>query len=158
RDLSPREREALVRYRRQLERGPHTTAAPDIVDAVRSIGERRAKALCADSVDRAKEALERDDLDAARFFVADASRLPKCDAQPDATRERLAKALAKRAARTEAARWPADDLRQPEGEERADYEAVADATVLADPAVMMEASQRFTRRHPDSDWVPGATL
>jgi hypothetical protein len=160
RDLSPREREALVRYRRQLERDPHTTAAPDIIDAAREIGTRRAKALCADSADRAKQALEQDDLDAARFFVADAARLPGCEDQnklPE-MREKLAAALAKRAARLEAARWPADDLRHPPDDEYGDYEALAGATVLADPAGMMAAAQRFTQRHPDSDWAPGATL
>lgn len=157
-DLSPREREALVRYRRQLARDPHTTAAPEIADAIRGIHARRAKAQCTDAAERAAAALEAGDLDRARFFVGSAARSPDCDDEIAATRGDLAPALAARARREEAARWPADELEHPPVDERADYEAMAAATVLARPSMMMEAAQRFAADHPDSPHAPAATL
>ncbi len=157
-DLSPREREALVRYRRQLAKDPNTMAAPDIIDTVRSINAKRTEAVCKDTVAAAEKALDANDLDAARFYVESAGRLSGCDDKVAKIREKVSKALAIRSTRTEAARWPADDLELPEADERVDYEAVATATVLRDPAGMMEAAQRFAQRHDDSDHDRSVTL
>jgi hypothetical protein len=157
-DLSPREREALVRYRRQLSRDPDTAATPDILDAVREINARRNTALCADTVTAARKAFDDEDLDRAQFYVMSASALDGCDDRIAKTRERVAAALARREAETEAARWPADDLRLPTGEERDAYQGLAAATVLGDPARMMTAAQAFAQRYPDSDHHPAAVL
>jgi len=157
-ELSPREREALVRYRRQLARDPNTTDAADIVDAAREINARHVATLCKDTVTLATKALADGDLDRARFYVDSAGRLPGCEDRVATTRERVAAALAAREARAEAARWPADDLELPSGDEHDDYAALVSATALGDPAGIMAAAQRFTQRHPDSDNSDGATL
>ena len=157
-DLSPREREALVRYRRQLARDPNTTAAPDILEVVRDINARRNKALCADTVSQAKRALDGGDLDRARFFVASADGLDGCHDATERVGERLQTALAASRKLAEAARWPADDVTPPGGDERDAYGAVAVATVLGDPARMMSTAQAFTERYPDSPQRAPVTL
>src|SRR4030095_11491181 len=74
-DLSPREREALVRYRRQLSRDANTTARQEIIDVVREINARRNTAVCTDTVKAADKAFDDDDLDRARFYVGSAVAL-----------------------------------------------------------------------------------
>jgi hypothetical protein len=157
-DLSPREREALVRYRRQLSRDPQTTATPEIRDLVHEINARKNTAVCADTVRAAERADDAGDLDAARFYVASAAGLEGCEEKSAKIRERVATALARRETATEAARWPADDLQQPPDEERDAYRALVTATVLGDPARMMTAAQAFVHRYPDSDHHDAATL
>jgi tetratricopeptide (TPR) repeat protein len=157
-DLSPTEREALVRYRRGLARDADTPDAPAIAATARGIDARRAAALCAGAVDAARQALDAGDLDRARYFVAREARALDCAGAIDDVRERLARALAARAARDEAARWPADDAPRPTEEERPDHDALVAAVALADPGGMMADAQRFLRQHPDSDLADGATL
>lgn len=158
-DLSSREREALVRYRRQLARDANTTAAPEISQVVREINTRRNATACTDTVTAAKNALDDDDdLDRARFYLKSADALDGCGDRADKVRDKIATALAHRDAVSEAARWPADDLELPPDPERDAYHALAAATALADPARMMATAQAFTQRNPDSDHAPGATL
>jgi hypothetical protein len=157
-DLSSREREALVRYRRQLSKDANTTAAPEIVEVIREINVRRNTKLCADTVAVAETALDHEELDRARFYVTSATALDGCEKSTEKVREQVATALAVRETRTEAARWPADDLVPPTGTELEAYGALAAATVLADPAAMMAAAQAFVQRHPKSDHRPAATL
>lgn len=157
--LSPREREALVRYRTLIERDGRTSDAPEIVQEVQALGAKRAAALCKETVDRGTQALDADDLDAARFHLTRAQRLPDCADRTKKPQERLAETLAKRAAAEEAALWPADDLILPAGSlEADDYEALARTTVLGEPDAMMAAAQRFTQSHPHSGLSPGARL
>src|SRR5262249_58554893 len=59
--LSPREREALVRYRTLIERDARTNDAPEIVQQVQALGAKRAAALCKDTVDLGTQALDADD-------------------------------------------------------------------------------------------------
>jgi hypothetical protein len=157
-DLSTREREALVRYRRQLSRDANTTASSEIRDVVRQINARRNVAVCKDTVTAAERAFDDDDLDRARFYVGSAAALDGCEDRIEKIREKVATALARRETAIEAARWPADDLEQPPDDERAAYYDVVLATVLGEPARMMTASQAFVQRHPDSDHRPAATL
>jgi len=157
--LSPREREALVRYRTLIERDARTNDAPEIVQQVQALGAKRAAALCKDTVDLGTQALDADDLDTARFQLTRAQRLPDCADRAAKPQERLAEMLAKRAAAEEAALWPADDAIAPaDSLEASDYEALARATVLGDPGAMMAAAQRFQQSHPDSELSPGARL
>ena len=159
-DLSSREREALVRYRRQLSRDANTTATPDILEVVRDINTRRNANLCADTVKGVRDALEGDEIDEdrARFFLASADALDGCRERADGVRDKVAIALARRDALATAARWPVDDLVQPSGAAREPYYDLAVATVLADPARMMAAAQAFAHRQPDSVHAPAATL
>ncbi len=157
--LSPREREALVRYRTLIERDARTSDAPEIVAEVQALGVKRAAALCRDTIDRGTHALDADDLDAARFHLTRAQRLPDCADRARKPQERLAETLAKRATAEEAALWPADHVILPAGGlEAEDYEALARATVLGEPDAMMAAAQRFKQTHPDSGLSPGALL
>src|SRR5262249_30239389 len=66
--LSPREREALVRYRTMIAQDGRTSDAPEIVRQVQALGAKRAAALCDDTISSGKEALSAEDLDAARFY------------------------------------------------------------------------------------------
>jgi hypothetical protein len=157
-DLSPREREALVRYRRQLARDPNTTATPEIVDVVREINVRRNATVCADTVAAVRRALDDQDPDRARFYLTSADGLDGCGERADEVREPVAAALAHREAEAEAARWPADDVVPPGGVERDDYQALAVATVLGEPAAMIAAGNGFTQRHPKSAHDDAATL
>ncbi len=157
--LSAREREALVRYRTLIERDARTGDAPEIVAEVQALGAKRAATLCKETVSSGTRALEDGDLDAARFYLTRAQRLPDCAERVTKPQERLAEALATRAAAEEAALWPADEPILPAGSlEADDYEALARATVLGEPAAMMAAAQRFQRSHPDSGLSPGARL
>jgi hypothetical protein len=157
-DLSPREREALVRYRRQLSRDTNTTASPEILDVVREINVRRNVAVCADTVTAAERAFKDDDLDRARFYVGSAVALDGCEERVAKIRERVATELARRESAIDAAHWPADDLEQPPADEREAYHALAAATVRGEAAGMMTAAQSFVQRYPDSDHRPAATL
>lgn len=157
-DLSPREREALVRYRRQLSRDADTTATPEIRDVIHEINARRNTAVCTETLAAAEKALDAEDLDRARFYVESALALDGCEERVAKVRDRVVAALAHRDATAEAARWPADDLEQPEGEERDPYHALARATVLGESAGMMTAAQSFVQRYPDSDHRAAATL
>ena len=58
----------------------------------------------------------------------------------------------------EAARWPADDVTPPGGDDRAAYRDVTVATVLGDPAHMMSSAQAFTERYPESPQHAPVTL
>src|SRR5262249_43695860 len=106
----------------------------------------------------ADKAFDADDLDRARFYVGSALALDGCEERVAKMRDRVVAGLAHRDAVFEAARWPADDLVQPEGEERDAYHALARATVLGEPADMMTAAQSFVQRYPDSDHRAAATL
>src|SRR5262249_22036251 len=132
--------------------------ATEIADIARRIGARRATALCTDTVQEATKALDADDLDRARYWVESADRLDECAERTAKPKEKLAREVARREARDEAARWPADDPLRPAPEEREDYEALVSATALGDADRMMAAAQRFRQRHPDSDLEPSATL
>jgi hypothetical protein len=157
--LSSREREALVRYRNLIQRDARTDDAPVIVQEVQALGAKRAAALCKETVNRGTRMMEDGDLDAARFYLTRAQRLPECAERAAKPQEKLAEALAHRAAGREAALWPADDPILPAGTMEADdYEALARATVLGEPDAMMAAAQRFQRSHPDSGLSPGARL
>jgi len=157
--LSPREREALVRYRTLIEHDGRTSDAPEIVHEVQALGAKRAEALCGDTIDSGKTALSADDLDAARFYLASAQRLPGCADRVAKPQEKLAEALAKRAAADEAMVWPADQPILPAGSlEAIDYEALARATVVGEPDEMMSAAQRFARSHSNSTLSPSAKL
>jgi hypothetical protein len=105
--LSPREREALVRYRTLIQRDARTSDAPEIVQEVQALGAKRAEALCKETVTSGTRALDADDLDAARFYLTRAQRMPGCPDRAAKPQERLAGALAKRATDDEAALWPA---------------------------------------------------
>src|SRR5438093_2365961 len=74
----PPEREALARYRTLLEREPRTRDAPEIARAIRRLGTKRAAALCADTIEQAKKALDADDLDHAGFYAEAADRIDGC--------------------------------------------------------------------------------
>ena len=157
--LSPREREALVRYRTIIQRDTRTYDASEIVQGVRTLGAKRASALCDQAVASGKSALDAGNLDVARYHVTSAQVLPDCADRVAKTQERLAEALAKRAAADEASLWPADDAIVPVGSlEAEDYEALARATALGEPDAMMAAAQRFERSHPGSAVSPSAKL
>ena len=157
-DLSSREREALVRYRRQLARDANTTATPEIVDVVREINVRRNETRCRDTVDAIDQALDDEEPDRARFFLASADGLDGCEQRADKMRERVASALAHREAEADAARWPADDVVPPNGAEHDDYEALVVATALGEPSGMIAAANGFAQRHPKSPHDDAATL
>ena len=118
--LSPREREALVRYRTLIERDGRTDDAPEIVQ--RGAGARREArrgAVRGDGRPAARRALDADDLDAARFYLGSAPAPARtAPSEPPSRRRRLAEALAKRAAADEAALWPADDVDPSRGQPR----------------------------------------
>ncbi len=157
--LSAREREALVRYRALVRRDGRTSDAADIVREVQALGAKRAAALCEDTVARGTQALDDDDLDAARYYLGRAAQLPECERRAAKPTDRLADALAKRHASADAALWPADDVVLPAGGlEAGDYQALARATVLGAPDAMMAAARRFAYSHPDSALSPGARL
>ncbi|HKA28958.1 MAG TPA: hypothetical protein VKH82_06265 [Candidatus Binatia bacterium] len=157
--LSPREREALVRYRTIIQHDTRTYDASEIVQGVRSLGAKRASALCDHVIASGKSALDAGNLDVARYHVASAQALPDCASRVAKTQERLAEALAKRATADEAALWPSDDAIVPAGSlEAEDYEALARATALGEPDAMMAAAQRFERSHPGSAMSPSAKL
>ncbi|HLK10207.1 MAG TPA: hypothetical protein VKW76_02390 [Candidatus Binatia bacterium] len=154
--LSPREREALVRYRTELERTPETDDAPAIARAIRRLGGKRAAALCAATVEAGATALDAGDLDHARFYLRDASRLDECEGKAAKPLDRLSTALARRAAREEAGRWPVDDPPLPRGEEAEDYAALVVAVAAGDPGTLSAAANRFVTAHGDSSLAPGA--
>ncbi len=157
--LSPPEREALARYRTLLRRDPLTNDAPDIVAAVRRLGEKRAEALCTETIDLGTGALDDGDLDRARFYLTSAQRLDGCADEAEDPLDDLATAMARRGTAEEAGRWPSDEPLLPApGPETDDYHALAVAAALGDPQAMMATSQRFLNAHPDSDLAPGARL
>lgn len=157
--LSPPEREALARYKTLLRRDNLTNDAPDIVRAVQQLGQKRAEALCTETVNLGTTALDDHQHDRARFYLTNAQRLDGCAEEADEPLDDLAEAMARRSTAEEAARWPAHDTIQPSsGLEADDYHAVAVATALGDPQAMMASSQQFQSAHPDSPLVPGARL
>src|SRR5262249_61682056 len=97
-----------VRYRPLIEHDGRTDGAPVSVREVRAPGAKRAAALCGDTIDSGKTALDADDLDAARFYLTRAQRLPGCAERTTKPQEKLAEALAKRDAANQASLWPAD--------------------------------------------------
>ena len=156
--LSRQEREALVRYKSLLGRDPDTEEAPEIARAIHRLGKKRAETLCTDTLDLGKKALDANDLDHAAYYLRSAHR------QDDACADRAAKlleraneALARRDVKEAAARWPVDDAPYPKTPaESEDYEALLVATTLGDPGAIVAAANRFTTRHPDSEFEPGA--
>jgi tetratricopeptide (TPR) repeat protein len=157
--LSPREREALVRYRTVIQHDVRSYDASEVVQGMQTLSAKRAAALCDQTVARAKSALDAGDLDVARYYVRTAQQLPDCTPRVAKTKENLAEALAKRAAADEAELWPADDVILPAGSlEAEDYEALARATALGEPDAMMAAAQRFERTHPGSMMSSSAKL
>lgn len=157
--LTSPEREALVRYRTLLRRAPDSADAADAVEAIHQLAEKRAKALCEDTVDRADAALDADDPDHALFYVTQAEATPGCgdDIAKLATQTR--DALAERAKREEVGRWPIDDPIVPaDGAEADDYAALAYATVADDPTAMKDAARHYLDRHEDSHLKPAAAF
>src|SRR5207244_11580637 len=70
-------------------------------------------------------------------------------------RAKLAEALAERAAREEAARWPVDDPPQPRSAAEGDrHETLLAALALSEPGGIVAAASRFREHHPDSPFVP----
>jgi tetratricopeptide (TPR) repeat protein len=149
-DLSPREREALVRYRRQLARDPDPTHRTDVPTMVNEIAARRNATQCADTTRDADRALDVGDLDRARFFVRTAETLPRCADRVAPLAERLRTASVAHERASEDGRWPANDLRHPPPDERDAYRAVAVATVLGDDRGMQDAARGFADRFPES--------
>src|SRR5207249_3476383 len=151
------EREALARYRTLLEREPRTRDAPEIVRAVQRLGTKRAAALCAETLELAKKALDANDLDHAAFYAHSAARIDGCADEAARPLARVNEARARRAAREEAGRWPIDDPPQPTAaDELNDYRSLLVATALADPGAMIEAASRFRERHDESPFAPSA--
>src|SRR5262249_6116270 len=146
--LSAPEREALNRYRALLVREPFTEDAPEVARAIHRLGTKQAQALCDSNVDAGKKALDADDLDHATFYLQAAGRQEGCQ---DAAARPLAKldtARARRAAREDAGRWPVDDAPGPETtSESEDLDALAVATAVGDPGIMVQAARRFEERH-----------
>jgi hypothetical protein len=101
-------------------------------------------------------ALAAGDLDHARFYLRDASALDGCAKKAAEPLERLGTALARRAAREEAGRWPVDDPPFPRAEESADYAALAVAVAAGDPERISATANHFIAAHPESPLVPGA--
>jgi len=157
--LSTPEREALARYTRQLEREPRTQEAPEIAEAIRRLGAKRAAAMCADTVEKGTDALDDGDLDRAAFYVREAGDLDGCAERAEKPQKRLARAMAERDVREDAGRWPVDDPpRAASDDERRDHEAVAVATALGDPGAMLAAAADFRTRHPKSKLLPATEL
>jgi hypothetical protein len=157
--LSTPEREALARYQRQLEREPRTQDAPEIADAIRRLGAKRAAALCDDTLDRCTEALDDGDLDHAAFYVGEAADLDGCAERAEKPTKRLARARAERDAHEDAGRWPVDDPpRAASEDERRDHEAVVIAAALGDPGPLLDAAAKFRDRHAKSGLRPATEL
>jgi len=155
-DLSTREREALARYRRLVAREPGLHDE-EVADAVRDISEKRAEALCEDTLEIVKEAREGDDLPRARYHVARAAELPGC--QDDAAKEqrRVDEAVATATRLDESARWPVDDVPPPPSGAAADaHTALARAAALGDPAAMRIAAERYLAIDDDGALAPSA--
>src|SRR5206468_152738 len=139
RRLAAPEREALARYRTLLEREPRTRDAPEIVRAVQRLGTKRAAALCAETLELAKKALDANDLDHAAFYAHSAARIDGCADEAARPLARANEARARRAAREEAGRWPIDAPPQPTSADGvSDYRSLLVATALADPGAMIE--------------------
>jgi tetratricopeptide (TPR) repeat protein len=155
--LSTPEREALARYRSLLEREPRTRDAPEIAQAMRRLGTKRAAALCADTIRLGKKALDDHDLNHATYYLRSAGQIDGCQGKADDLLDDLKEARAVKAAHEEAATWPVDDPPQPSSTpELDDYHALLVATALADPGQMIEAASRFRERHEDSPFLPSA--
>ena len=155
--LTSPEREALARYQTTLERAPDTRDAPEIARAIRKLAEKRAAALCDDTIHLAKKALDADDLDHAAFYAHSAEHIDGCGDQAAGPLERVTEARARRTREEDAGRWPVENAVQPRSiEELEDYRAVLVATVRADPGAMIEAASRFRERYDDSPFAPSA--
>ena len=157
--LSTPEREALARYRRQLDREPRTQDAPEIAEEIRRLGAKRAAALCDDTIERATTALDDHDLDHAAYYVRAAAELDGCEERGEEPGRRLARARTQHEAQEDAGRWPADDPPRAASaaEERA-HEAVLIATALGDPPAVLDATDAFRAAHRKSPLLPGAEL
>lgn len=149
--LSTPEREALGRYRTSIARERRTRDAPDIVHAVRRLGEKREAALCAETVTAGTRALEAGNLDRAGFYLESARQRTACAAEAAGPLADLRTARARRAAEEEAGCRPVDDPPFAASEaEAGDYEALLVATAVGEPGRMIEAASRLRTRHPDS--------
>jgi hypothetical protein len=95
-----------------------------------------------------KTALDDEKVDDARFYLLSADGLDGCRERADKVRDKVAAALAKRDTRAEAARWPADDVKQPAGAERDAYYDLLVATAVGDAGGMTAAAQSYTNRYP----------
>lgn len=157
--LTGPEREALVRYRTLLRRAPDTADAAEAAEAIHKLAEKRAKALCEDTVDRADAALDADDPDHALFYVTQAEGTPGCADEIAKPAKKTRSALAERAKQEEAGRWPVDDPVTPkQGAESDDYAALAYAAAAADPTAMKDAARRYLDRHDDGPLRPAAAF
>jgi hypothetical protein len=155
--LSTPEREALARYRSLLEHTPRTADAPDFVRNLRRLSEKRAKALCDESVALADKALDADDLDHATYYLHDADTLAGCAEKTEKLRKHLAEAQVKRLTREDAARWPVDDPPRPESDAEArDYEALVGAAALGDPGPLADAATAFRKQYDNSPFDDSA--
>ena len=157
--LSTPEREALARYRRQLDREPRTQDAPEIAEAIRRLGAKRAAALCDDTIERATTTLDDDDLDHAAFYVRAAAALDGCAERSEEPGRRLVRAQAQHAEREDAGRWPVDDPpRAASADEARDHEEVLQAVALGEPQAVLDATAAFRERHRKSHLLPATEL
>ncbi len=155
--LSTPEREALARYQTALDREPRTHDAPEIAQAIRRLGSKRAEALCEETVALGKKSLDDHDLDRAAFYLRSARGLEGCASRAEGPAARVAEEQARHAAREDAGRWPVDDPPLPQSEAEArDYQALLVVTALGDPGPMVEAASRFRKRHGDSPFAAPA--
>lgn len=156
--LSPPEREALVRYRTLLKRDPGTIDAAAALQAIRTLGEKRAKALCEQTVDEGLDALDKDDLDHARYYLAFANHTEGCQPKTEKLQRKLGDAQAARAKREYDGLWPVVDPPTPAtaGGEADDYYALAVATVAGTPIEAASEAKRFQERHEDSPFITSA--
>jgi hypothetical protein len=155
--LSTPEREALARYRELLRRAPDTQEAPEIASAIRRLGARRGEAFCKETVEQGRRALADEDVDHALFHLRAAARIEGCAARAETPLARARERWARRAARLDAARWPADDPPRPApGAEETRHHALLVATALGDPTRIAEAADVFRRRHGDGPLADAA--
>jgi len=155
--LTGPQREALVRYRALLAREAGSPDARAAGREIRQLDTKRARALCDEALDLGTTALDAGDLDRARFHLADVADLRGCADRAAAPRERLARALAERDGAREAARWPADDPRQPTSDAEARAHAdLLTAAAAGDADAMMASARRLLAVAPDGELAPGA--
>lgn len=158
-DLSAPQREALVRYRAHLLREPAADDVPAAARALRALGQKRARALCEETTETGRQALDDGDLDRAAFWLRNAHTLDGCAAEARKPLEELLEKMAARGAEEEAGRWPVPEPVRPAdpGAARA-YEALTRAMAAGDGHEMMVAAQALLGEHPDDPVAPGAQL
>lgn len=157
-ELSTREREALARYRLLVLREPGRHDA-EVAEAVRKISEKRAEALCEDTIEIVKAARKGGDFAQAEYHVVRAAELPGCEEDAADEREELDEVVATTTRLEEARRWPVDDVPSPpSGAARDAHAALARAAALGDTAAMRVAAERYLAIDEDGDLAPSAKL